>query len=1050
MGSLGNWWMSKSVDSPPVSDDPAEDGADVPAEETEPTVTTPAGMCQVAQQPPVIVCEEGSGFLCVNTPEAGVSGNQVIIKGTIDRTGSIPASISVSVQHEYTKKTSNIDTTNPETSDCWNSALSSRSFCLDEKGFYAAKVSLDELGPYTVAISATRLVGSSVTQTVRTSRVKALEMKDDQVSFDPDVRTVAAVEGSHVSVTVSLLGDCQHCDFIGASTSGVIVTVENLMTDSKGNTSRIGCITNVEQGGQGKFVVGVPAGTGSNELTVTACNAATEGSCPSVGNIKFTGSGGIGEIEILSPPPRPSYSKSDYQKIPFQFKINGMEAGACVDVTFNRQPPLEICQSADGTFRMDLAPQAGINVVTIDDDEKGVHIPWAFGWGTIDSPFGNGSEVKDGLTSASAVQLALPKKTFTDLMGPFISNILISDELAGFISKIGQDSSAEETSANDTQDVEIPKCDSGSTGSLEISNIREPKIEKARIEGISFESNAMRASVNADNVEVKLDLVASGNKIPLKISFRKVVADLMLKAEGDGLILLTSPHTDCDFKSERYCKGTPAVLIPQNFLGNATQFAGIVKCDTAGADVSEEVRDFCGAFNSLNAQTGLMNEKVLDAINSAIYCGGSKALTGLSLNGIRQKIDISLGDAFGSFSLPVGATLGGIKIDEKGMRLILGLIAGDRKLFSDMPAELKIPSVGVVYDKAARFSNSWDGGDADIFLALAVDALNRLLFSLTAPEKGIFDLDISEVFFKRAGFDFVATCDAFIESGGSSAESYSPLCNIRPRVSELLGTPLTKYGYFGAKHPMLIRIRGNRALPPHISIVNEDEIPVVTLSEESASSGSGDLGGNLLDVQIGGFVMSFYALEVDGAVSPDEYGNLPVKLDSDGNPVIHSMRPEDTDPSHGQIASFELTLLLAVEIGSFETDPEDPSQFVVTVRPLADRSRLVISPVAGSNSTTIPPVALISALREKLQYAINIYSSKEEAIKIPVPKSFSFEEYQTNDLVKLLGLKSLTFGPTGLALTFDGDADVISLAISTAVTQFFHRGGVAVEDTLPH
>jgi len=223
----------------------------------------------------------------------------------------------------------------------------------------------------------------------------------------------------------------------------------------------------------------------------------------------------------------------------------------------------------------------------------------------------------------------------------------------------------------------------------------------------------------------------------------------------------------------------------------------------------------------------------------------------------------------------------------------------------------------------------------------------------------------------------------------------------------------------------------------------------VTAAAEGGSTAQDKLSGNLLDVQIGGLVMSFYALEIDENQQMDEYGNLPVKLDDKGNPIIHSMRPEDADPTHGQIASFELTLLLAVELGDVVTDTKDPSRFVMMVRPLADRSRLVISPVAGSNATTIPPASLISSLREKLQYGIAIYSSKDSALQIPIPKIMNFEGSE-NDLVKLLGLKTISFGPTGLTFSCDTSREALSVDISAVITQLLHHNGEEFQDTLPH
>ena len=373
-----------------------------------------------------------------------------------------------------------------------------------------------------------------------------------------------------------------------------------------------------------------------------------------------------------------------------------------------------------------------------------------------------------------------------------------------------------------------------------------------------------------------------------------------------------------------------------------------------------------------------------------------------------------------------------------------------------MSPELQIPSVGVISDNDGPFLNSAHAEYSDLRLALAADAVNHLFFvlmSVPANRNGesydFLEFDISETFFNRLGFDFVYKCDAFLENEGRDGGTPSALCNLRPRVSELLGTPLTKYGYFPSNHPMLIHVKANSALPPHLSVVSEEEIPIITSSSESAESYLEPLSDNLLDVQLGGVIVSFYALEVDEDVPVDDYGNLAVKLDDDGNPIISSLRPEDPDPLNGQISSFELALLLGVEIGDVKTSPEDPSQFEIMLRLIADRSRLVISPVPGTNATTIPAASLIAALREKLQYAINIYSAKENAIRLHIPKTVTFSSTD-DDLFKLFGLKKLSFKQDGLGLEFDDAQDVIVLDLGAVITQLLHRDGVEFEDTLPH
>lgn len=1071
--SIVNWWQDGSIGAASENSENDEDGEEDTNQS--PSTSSAPGMCKVPQQPPVIICELGSGFLCLNTPELGVDEDFIIIEGTIDRQGSTPADVSIVVQHEYTKKTAYVDTSSPDSSDCWNSGLETSSFCLDEEGFYSARVPLNDYGPHTISVSATRFSGEPAVQSTRTSRVKAPSMDMSSVTFEPDVTANNIVEEPYLTVNVSLLGDCQHCDFIGASTGAVIVKVENVMQDDAGNTSIISCETNIEQGGQGKFVLGVPTGPDQNEITITACNAATgEVNCPAISGVTFQGPGGITGMNIIEPPPQPAYSSKDYPNIRFEFEIEGIEADACVNVTFNRLTPAQACPVSPGRYEVELYPQVGINVVTVDYENEGLStsFPWVFGWGPVASPFAENGEIKDSLVSQGAIQIALPARTVTDLIAPLASNFLSSDELSGLIEKITsklEDRTASvepENEAEAEDQIEIPHCSGES--SLEgftFKLVGAPSIGSAKIQNITFEKDALNLSVSIDYLTLGIGLVKDEDEdgepdqeiIPLNISLRKAVADLFLKVDGENdLVLLSSPHTDCDFKNPRYCDDAPAALIPQNMIGDATIFGGYVRCEP-GEGASKKLKEFCEALNSLNAQTGLINEKVLDAINSVIYCSGSELLTRLAREGVSRGFEIDAGEVIGQFNLPMGMNLtGGINIDNQGVLVTGGLIAGEREVFSQMPSIMQIPSVGVITNNEGPYLNSVDTGGAQLRLSLAADAINHLLFTLMAVDverggetKGFLDFDISEPFFNRIGFDFVYKCDAFLENEERDGDTPSALCNLRPRVSELLGTPLSKYGYLPANHPLMIRVEGNKAIPPRIAVAHKSEIPVVMVDSQTAESYQEPLSDNLLDIQLGGITVSFYALEVDESVPVDDYGNLTPKLDENGDPIIHSMRPDDPDPLNGQIASFELTLLLAVEIGDVKTNAEDPSQFEVMVRLIADRSRLVISPVPGSSTTTIPPASLISSLREKLQYAINIYSAKENAIRIPIPKTMTFDSKDQEDLFSMFGLKEISFGKDGLGIGFGQKQDVITLDISVLIKQLLHRNGQEFEDNLP-
>lgn len=1069
------WWQARSVVATAAGkqdDGTTEPGDDEAEEENGGTTAgrTP-GMCIAPREPAQIVCEPGMGFLCVDTPSGGIAGESFILHGTIDRKGSVLASIQVSVQHEYTKRTVAVATADPAGESCRGDLAAKTTFCLDAEGYFAARVPLAEKGPFTISVSASRLSGESEEKRVRTSRVTAVAFDASKLALDPDVRATPSVDGTHVTATLDLLGSCQFCDFIGASTGGVRITVENVMTDARGAEQRISCPTTVEQGGQGRFVVGVPVGPGKNELTITACNAATPGaSCPKVAGIAFTASGTTGQLEILSPPPAPAYDADAYPTMPWEFTLGG--ATECVAMQFNREAPREICPGDDGRYRAQLAPRVGVNVATLA--REGVEeFAWTFGWGAIESPYGNGGVIN----VPRAVRLALPARTATAILLPLINNFLASDERDRLIETMlgGDASTEEETEAEPVAEIAIPKCSAGGgLGAFGIALRGKPAIDGAVIEKLAFGKDRIDLKAVFLGLSVGIDLIPDANgdgkadrdPLPLVIAFRKAIAEVALEQQGtgsDALLLLSSPNDDCSFKRGSYCTGAPAALVPKNFVGGANAWGGFIRCDEKAA--RGDAVEACRALNSLNAQTGVVSEQVLDAINSAVYCGGSSALTRLVREGIAVD-DLTLGCAgeascdgtlaklLPRVELPLAFILReGLSISDQGFMAAADLAVGNEKLYTTTPEAVRIPQAGLVSGDAVGakpFATAIDH-QGDIAAAVSLDALDALLFAATVQgdgqaKLGLLDFDIDEGFFKDLDLDFVEQCDKFIPVPGEQ-ESPPTLCYVRPRVLELLGPGLTTYGYFPAKQPLMLAIRGNRALSPRLSARTLDELPVVMQAATEGEDGGEEAAvptGELLELELGGVELSFYALEVDAAVPADEYGNLAVKKDAQGNPVIHSMRPEDGDLRNGPIVSFDLTLLLAVEVGRPAPDPADDTMRVVTVRLLSDRSRLIVTPIAGSNATTVPSAGLIGSLAEKLKLALTGME-----FSVPIPDAVDIASSDPASLMGLLGLQEIEFGPDGFVFDVDPSTNSIVLAVRAAITQLLHQNGKPVDYRVP-
>lgn len=1077
-GRVAAWWKAGTIGVHAMDGDaetgaepngngvPQGDGGDVqgddaPAAEDATSTSTP-GMCLVPQDPPVTVCSTDSGFLCVATPSGGASGSEIILTGTIDRASSVLASIEIVAQNDYTKKITSVDTRLPATGSCDAKGLFTGPFCLDAEGVFAAKVDLLEDGPYTISVSASRLSGGSMTQQVRVSRVIAPKLTSSNIVFMPDIATSDSIPSTttHVTVAVDLLGECQFCDFIGASTGGVTVTVENTIRDAAGIEKRVACSTRTEQGGQGRFMLGVPVGLGQNKLMIRACNAAADGSsCPSVGGFAFSAEGVVDAsdaVEFLTPEPRPSYDMDEYPTIPWSFRLAG--SNACVSVRFNREQTAEYCPDEGGVYSVELHPRIGINVASLATGSGREEFAWTFGWGKILSPHADGAGM---IAVPQALEAGLTDHLLKDVLFPVLNQYLVSDEFEALLERMLAGSASndmDDGKGRDTETVSIPQCDAGSGGSFSTRLRGRPAIGSVKFKNLALEKGTLFLTADVKDVQIGLDLVPEKDlpPLPLVISFRKALVDLALTSrraeDGQPLILLTSPHDDCDYKSATYCKHVPAPLIFKNFVGGSTSYGGFVTCDMQLA--SGKAKEACAAINSLNAQTAVIGEKVLDAINEALYCGGSAALTKAARSGIAIPPVVTgcnaddeacegVASVIPSVRIPIGVTLDqGLGISPKGLLVSAGLTFGDAETYAHTPAEAAIPSAGIIVGRqtgnAALKTPGGLGGS--INGALSLDAVNALLFTAVAQGDGrdtlgILDLDVHESFFRKLGFDFVERCDKEEAAETTTDEKNGPskFCLMRPRVSELLGTALTTYGYFEGKHPLMLAVRGNRALGARLAVVDAADLPSMS---EGDAAGMESPGGSLISIDVGGLTLSFYALEVDEAAGNDAHGNPAIKVDGDGHPIIHSMRPEDPDPWNGPIVRFDLTLILGAEVGELQLDPKDDSQFTLHIGVLGDRTRLVLTPVPGSNATTVPSAGLVSSLAETLKIGMTLL----EGFDIPVPREFAFEA-DDDGVFGMLGLSKIDFGDEGLTLSFDTDLNKVKVAISAALTQILHVEG---------
>ena len=330
-----------------------------------------ASQCQAPAIPIPVLCEAGGKFLCLNTPPGGVREDTLFLKGRLNLENSVLGQFSVSTQHEYTKKIKTLNVSKTAETKCWETtSLQNGELCLEKNGIFSIRVPLEDLGPFTLFATATRLSGEPAQASARVSRVMAPTMTADVVSYEPDIASGSVPEGTqYVKVIVDLLKGCQEtsgaCDFIGAATGGVTVTAANEMTGPP--QKKILCATTTVLGGAGRFAIGVPVVPGENRISVSVCNAVTgfeKEKCPTLASPSFRVGGISPKIEILSPlSDGPLYW--DPEKNPgvtLRFKVAGFRQTACdksVQVALNTGAPAAVCPNTAGIYAIDLHPGSG-------------------------------------------------------------------------------------------------------------------------------------------------------------------------------------------------------------------------------------------------------------------------------------------------------------------------------------------------------------------------------------------------------------------------------------------------------------------------------------------------------------------------------------------------------------------------------------------------------------------------------------------------------------------------------------------------------------------
>lgn len=945
-----------------------------------------AGQCQAPSRKTAQICEEGGAFLCLNRPIGSVNDAFVILKGRFNLINSALGQISLSTQHEYTKELHTIRLTSPQRENCWENALSEdANFCLEEEGRFALRAPLEEIGPYTIYVAATRMEGSAAQKTVRVSRVIAPTVTEDAVTYEPDILNGTVPAGtSHVRIILDLLKGCgesgEVCDFIGAATGGLLVNVINRMETSG---KEVECGTDTVQGGVGRFVVGLPVEPGENKIEITVCNAATgfdTSSCPKITPPPFTVGGSARHIQMLSPLPEGSlyFESQSRPSLPLRFRIPGevqKECGDSVRVALNTKEEEVLCPDAQGVYEIKLLPEIGYNiaVITVGNGNEKLVRTVPFGWGNVLSLFDEEGKLKpeEDRMLKQAIRLRLSENLLNEKLLPVLNDFLSSEEfplmLGVATNGVGQGEVRrnEDPHAVEKETIrrELGYCPAGGgLGSLRIKMIREPKIGKIRIEPMRLSENKLSVSLQASDVSLAIQLYKDENgdgkpdidPLPLKIGFATLEASPIIKKAGERWVL-SSEETDCAYKRDGACLHMPALLVPRRFRGNADSVGAFAVCDRS-QKISEKMDSICHSINVVDRQTGgVLQEKILDALNSAYACTGTAAFNILFQEGRSVHYENEHVVFDGTLQLE------DFSAEEGGLGLSVATRFGEKAALQAWPEALRKGNVGILSEREIKGATRFPDNKGLSF-DMALPLVSQIFWGIGNPEGGEFDLTVDTDFFAEQGFNFEEKC--VVQEG----EKLPALCNIRPRAQEVFGSVVSGYGYLAQKDPLIFILRPSKAFPFRIE-TKETE---------------GDIG----------LALAHWELEIR----------------SEKESII--------------------TAYLSAKIGAHVTNLHfsalDPDHYQTEIALDASGSKIWLTPKEGSNKTVIPDSLLLSNLSDKLKLAIDTFAQDGKEIKIALPR---FVDLTSESLFSKIGLNELTWGRNGFRLDWNNDPDRLQISL---------------------
>ncbi|MDZ4224543.1 MAG: hypothetical protein U1D33_01405, partial [bacterium] len=435
---------------------------------------------------------------------------------------SVLGQFSVSTQHEYTKKIKTLNISKAADTNCWETtSLQNGGLCLEKSGIFSVRVPLEELGPYTLFVTAARLSGEPAQASARVSRVMAPTVTADVISYEPDISSGGVSEGTgQVKVIIDLLKGCQEtadaCDFIGAATGGVMVTASNTMTGPP--EKKILCATTTVLGGVGRFAIGVPVVPGENQISVSVCNAATgfeKEKCPTLAGRSFRVGGVSPKIEVLNPLAKgPFYWDAESApSVALRFKVAGYRQTVCdqsVQVSLNTGSPRPVCPDAAGIYQMILQPVPGYNAALIIAETGGEKLTETvpFGWGKSLTPFTPRGNVKpeEEWKLKNALQLWLPKSWINDFWVEKLNLFFDSDDFRKMAADFADAPVGPEKTDADRESLteNLPGyCRSGGND-LKIRLMAPPSFKKLSLKRLQFEEKKLRLPLSAQNMSLKV------------------------------------------------------------------------------------------------------------------------------------------------------------------------------------------------------------------------------------------------------------------------------------------------------------------------------------------------------------------------------------------------------------------------------------------------------------------------------------------------------------------------------------------------------------------